>query len=327
MGGIRLIEVRGLTKKYGEHVALNNVNFNIEKGEIVGFLGPNGAGKSTSMNILTGYISATDGEAMIDGIDILENPIEAKKKIGYLPEQPPLYFDMTVDEYIDFVCALKKVPKKEVEENKKRIYKLVKIQDVRGRLIKNLSKGYKQRVGLAQALVGNPEVLILDEPTVGLDPKQIIEIRTLVRELGKEHTVILSSHILSEVSAVCDRVIIINKGKIVASDTPENLSRIINQVNRLSLRIVGPKTDVLKSIKEIPGVKYAEIDRISEKGSVDIVVEGEDEIDIRIPIFNVCKEKDYPIIMMKSLDVSLEDIFLEVTGQKKAGEAYVSDLQ
>ncbi|WP_105618226.1 ABC transporter ATP-binding protein [Vallitalea okinawensis] len=322
-----MIEVRGLTKKYGEHVALNNVNFNIEKGEIVGFLGPNGAGKSTSMNILTGYISATDGEAMIDGIDILENPIEAKKKIGYLPEQPPLYFDMTVDEYIDFVCALKKVPKKEVEENKKRIYKLVKIQDVRGRLIKNLSKGYKQRVGLAQALVGNPEVLILDEPTVGLDPKQIIEIRTLVRELGKEHTVILSSHILSEVSAVCDRVIIINKGKIVASDTPENLSRIINQVNRLSLRIVGPKTDVLKSIKEIPGVKYAEIDRISEKGSVDIVVEGEDEIDIRIPIFNVCKEKDYPIIMMKSLDVSLEDIFLEVTGQKKAGEAYVSDLQ
>lgn len=327
MGGIRLIEVRSLTKKYGEHVALNNVNFNIKKGEIVGFLGPNGAGKSTSMNILTGYISATEGEAMIDGIDILENPIEAKKKIGYLPEQPPLYFDMTVDEYIDFVCALKKVPKREVEETKKRIYKLVKIEDVRGRLIKNLSKGYKQRVGLAQALVGNPEVLILDEPTVGLDPKQIIEIRTLVRELGKEHTVILSSHILSEVSAVCDRVIIINKGKIVASDTPENLSRIINQVNRLSLRIVGPKTDVLNAIKGISGVKYAEIDRISEKGSVDIVVEGEDKIDIRVPIFNVCKEKDYPIIMMKSLDVSLEDIFLEVTGQRKAGEAYVSDLQ
>lgn len=322
-----MIEVKNLTKKYGGHKALNDVSFTIEKGEILGFLGPNGAGKSTTMNILTGYISATEGEATIDGINILEEPIKAKKKIGYLPELPPLYMDMTVEEYINFVCSLKKVPKKEWKGTKERIFQLVKLDDVKGRLIKNLSKGYKQRVGLAQALVGSPEVLILDEPTVGLDPKQIIEIRNLVKELGKDHTVILSSHILSEVQAICDRVMIINKGTVVASDTPDNLSKRINQTNRLAVRVVGSKNDVLKGIKGIEGVIYAEIDRIAEPGSVDIIVEGDEEIDIRPLIFNLCKENDYTILMMKSMDVSLEDIFLEVTGQKKEGETYASDIK
>lgn len=324
MGGIHLIEVKNLTKKYGSHVALNDVSFVIKKGEILGFLGPNGAGKSTTMNILTGYISATEGEAKIDGIDILEDPISAKKKIGYLPEIPPLYMDMTVEEYINFVCSLKKVPKKEWSSMKERIFTLVKITDVKNRLIKNLSKGYKQRVGLAQALIGNPEVLILDEPTVGLDPKQIIEIRNLVKELGRDHTIILSSHILSEVQAICDRVMIMNKGNLVASDTPDNLGKRISQVNRLALRLVGPKADIIKAIKNLECVKYAEIERVVEKGSVDLVVEGHEDQDVRPAIFNMCKEKDYTILMMKSLDMSLEDIFLEVTGQKKEGEAHVS---
>lgn len=322
-----MIEVQNLTKRYGNHVALNNLSFKVEKGEILGFLGPNGAGKSTTMNIITGYLSATEGEATIDGIDILKNPIEAKKKIGYLPEFPPLYTDMTVKEYLLFVCKLKKVAKGEVADTISRVTNLVKINDVEGRLIKNLSKGYKQRVGLAQALVGNPDVLILDEPTVGLDPKQIIEIRNLVKDLSKQHTVILSSHILSEVSAVCDRVMIINKGNLVASDTPENLSKRINQTNKLNMRIKGPKNDVLNAIKSIEGIKFAEIERIREQGTVDLVIEAEEGIDIRESIFNVCRDNNYAILLMKSVDMTLEDIFLQVTGQKKAGEAYVSDIQ
>lgn len=322
-----MINIEHLSKRYGEHKALNDVNVHIKKGEIVGFLGPNGAGKSTTMNILTGYLSASSGKVEINGIDVLEDPIKAKKCIGYLPEKPPLYMDMTVDEYINFVCALKKVPKKEIAETKKKIYKLVQLDQVNHRIIRNLSKGYKQRVGLAQALVGNPEVLILDEPTVGLDPKQIIEIRNLVKQLGKSHTVILSSHILSEVSAVCDRVIIINKGNIVASDTPENLSKAIHQSNRLVLRIKGPKNQVLKGIQDIEGVEYAEISRVSEENTVDIILEGKGDADVREAVFNFCSQNNFPIYMMKSSDVSLEDIFLEVTGQKKAGETYVSDLQ
>ena len=222
-----MIEVKNLTKRYGQHVALDNVSFAVQKGEIVGFLGPNGAGKSTTMNIITGYLSATDGEAYIDGVNVLENPMAAKQKVGYLPEMPPLYSDMTVDEYLGFVCDIKKIPAAKHNETIAQVAKLARIADVQKRLIKNLSKGYKQRVGLAQALIGNPPVLILDEPTVGLDPKQIIEVRDLVKNLGKNHTVILSSHILQEVQAVCDRLIIISHGHIVATDTPEALSCLL----------------------------------------------------------------------------------------------------
>lgn len=327
MGGRPLIQVENLTKRYGQHLALDNVSFTVNKGEILGFLGPNGAGKSTTMNIITGYISATEGTVKVDGLDILEQPQEAKKKIGYLPELPPLYMDMTVEEYLRFVCRIKKVEKNKEKETLYKVMELVKINDMRKRLIKNLSKGYKQRVGLAQAMIGSPEVLILDEPTVGLDPKQIIEIRNLIKGLGKQHTIILSSHILSEVSAVCDRVMIIDKGKIVASDSPDNLSRRMSQSNRLILRIQGPKQDILDTIKEIEGVKFVEVQRVREQGTFDILVEAHDEVDVREALFYAMSEKRYPILMMKSMDLTLEDIFLQVTSQQKGGATYVSDLQ
>ena len=327
MGGRPLIQVENLTKRYGQHLALDNVSFTVNKGEILGFLGPNGAGKSTTMNIITGYISATEGTVKVDGLDILEQPQEAKKKIGYLPELPPLYMDMTVEEYLRFVCRIKKVEKNKEKETLYKVMELVKINDMRKRLIKNLSKGYKQRVGLAQAMIGSPEILILDEPTVGLDPKQIIEIRNLIKGLGKQHTIILSSHILSEVSAVCDRVMIIDKGKIVASDSPDNLSRRMSQSNRLILRIQGPKQDILDTIKEIEGVKFVEVQRVREQGTFDILVEAHDEVDVREALFYAMSEKRYPILMMKSMDLTLEDIFLQVTSQQKGGATYVSDLQ
>ncbi|NLP46390.1 MAG: ATP-binding cassette domain-containing protein [Epulopiscium sp.] len=322
-----MIEVKNLTKRYGQHVAVDHVDFTVNKGEIVGFLGPNGAGKSTTMNIITGYISATEGTVKVDGLDILEQPQEAKKKIGYLPELPPLYMDMTVEEYLRFVCQIKKVERNNEKETLYKVMELVKIKDMRKRLIKNLSKGYKQRVGLAQALIGKPEVLILDEPTVGLDPKQIIEIRNLIKGLGNDHTIILSSHILSEVSAVCDRVIIIDKGKIVASDTPDNLSRRMSQSNRFMLRIQGPKQEVLDTIRSIEGVKFAEAQRVREQGTCDFLVESHDEVDIREELFYAMSEKKYPILQMKSMDLTLEDIFLKVTSQQKGGATYVSDLQ
>jgi ABC-2 type transport system ATP-binding protein len=317
LGGIFLIQVENLTKRYGQHVAVDSISFTVEAGEILGFLGPNGAGKSTTMNILTGYISATEGKALIDGIDILEQPEEAKKRIGYLPEFPPLYGDMTVTEYLDFVSEIKGVKAADKKKNMERIMDLTKIGDVRGRLIKNLSKGYKQRVGLAQSLTGNPDVLILDEPTVGLDPKQIIEIRNLIKVLGKDHTVILSSHILPEVSAVCERVIIINKGKIVASDTPDNLSKGLGDTSRITLRVAAPEMQVLKVINELHGIKYAESQGSREPDTVDIIVEADNNIDIRRPLFHALSRASYPILMMKSMDMTLEDIFLQVTTSEK----------
>ncbi|HHU49579.1 MAG: ABC transporter ATP-binding protein [Caldicoprobacterales bacterium] len=312
-----MIQVDNLTKKYGQHLALDSVNFTVGEGEILGFLGPNGAGKSTTMNILTGYISATDGHALINGIDILEQPEEAKKMIGYLPESPPLYGDMTVDEYLDFVSDIKRVTGTDRKKNRERIMDLVRIGDVRGRLIKNLSKGYKQRVGLAQALIGNPKVLIMDEPTVGLDPKQIIEIRNLIKDLGKDHTVILSSHILPEVSAVCERVIIINKGRIVASDTPENLSRGLGDSSKLNLRIAGEENLILKAIQEIDGINNLESLGVREPGTIDLIVEADPDVDIRRPLFHAMSKASCPILMMKSLDMTLEDIFLQVTTQEE----------
>ncbi|MBX4264751.1 ABC transporter ATP-binding protein [Clostridium estertheticum] len=314
-----MIEMENITKCYGNQVALDGLNLTVKKGEILGFLGPNGAGKSTAMNILTGYISATNGNVRIDGIDILENPEAVKKKIGYLPEIPPLYLDMTVEEYLKFVFRIKKVKSDSIEQSMIKIMSLVKILDVRGRLIKNLSKGYKQRIGLAQALVGDPEVLVLDEPTVGLDPKQIIEIRNLIQKIGNTCTIILSSHILSEVSAICHRVIIINKGKIVASGTPEELAKGVNNSNKVLLRVKGVKEDVYKHIKAVEDVKSVEEQGVHESGTVDLLVEAKNNLDIRETLFVTLSQAGFIILMMKSKEINLEEIFLDVTTNKKVG--------
>lgn len=312
-----MIQVENLVKRYGQHIAIDQLNFTVNKGEILGFLGPNGAGKSTTMNIITGYISATSGSVKINGRDILEEPQAAKRCIGYLPEFPPLYGEMTVKEYLDFVGEIKHISPQTKQADFDKIIDLVKIKAVWNRLIKNLSKGYKQRIGLAQALIGNPEVLILDEPTVGLDPKQIIEIRNLIKDLGKEHTIILSSHILPEVSAVCERLIIINKGKIVASDTPENLSRNLSASSKLSLRVAGPKDQVMSILSKLSGVKEILLQGIKEPDTVDILIEAEKDTDLRRPIFNALSQANYPILMMRSLDLTLEDIFLHVTTEEE----------
>lgn len=307
-----MIEIKNLSKKYGSHVAVSDVSFTVKDGEILGFLGPNGAGKSTTMNILTGYLSPTSGRVIIDGYDILENPNEAKMRIGYLPEQPPLYLDMTVTEYLNFIFDLKKCkfPK---APHIKEICRLVKIDNVAHRLIKNLSKGYRQRVGIAQALIGNPDVLILDEPTVGLDPKQIIEIRALITELGKNHTVILSSHILSEIQAVCERVIVINHGRLIADDSPEALSRTLSDDHTLTLRVAGPRAEVLKILSGISGVRNVTCIGLHESGSNDYIVEPRDDSDVRKEIFKRLAERGWALLMMRSNEMTLEQIFLRLT--------------
>lgn len=315
-----MIRAENLTKRYGKHLALDAINFEIAKGEILGFLGPNGAGKSTAMNIITGYLSASEGEVWVDGLNVLEEPEAVKHRIGYLPEQPPLYLDMTVNEYLAFVAQLKQVDKKAFAQDSEKIMDLVKIGDVRGRLIKNLSKGYKQRVGLAQALIGNPALLILDEPTVGLDPKQIIEIRNLIKSLGEEHTIVLSSHILPEVSAVCQRVLIINRGEIVASDSPDNLGRGLSGSGRLSLRIAGDAAAAEKALA-LPGVREVSLQGSHEEGTIDLLVEAERDADIRKAVFSSCAAADLPILMMRPLDMSLEDIFLHLTTDESTAEA------
>lgn len=307
-----MIEVKNLCKSYGDKRAVDNISFKAHDGEILGFLGPNGAGKSTTMNILTGYLSSSSGEAYINGHEILENPIEAKKEIGYLPEFPPLYMDMTVKEYLYFIYELKgvKLPR---NTHLKEICELVKIDHVYNRMIKNLSKGYKQRVGVAQALVGNPNVLILDEPTVGLDPKQIIEIRTLIRKLGKNHTVILSSHILSEVQAVCDRVVVINQGKIVADDTADNLSNALTADHKLIARIDGPREEVIKVISAIPGVVSVLADMQREKGVWEYNIEAVEGTDIRRELNRRLAARNWYIMSLRSSELTLEDIFLRLT--------------
>lgn len=307
-----MIEVKNLTKRYGSKCAVDNISFKVEKGEILGFLGPNGAGKSTTMNILTGYLSSTEGSAIIGEYDVLENPIEAKKQIGYLPEQPPLYMDMTVKDYLSFLYDLKKVSLPKTAHIKE-VCDLVKITDVYERLIKNLSKGYKQRVGLAQALLGNPDVLILDEPTVGLDPKQIIEIRNLIKSLGKKHTVILSSHILPEVQAICERVVVINKGRIVADDTPDNLSHALSSDHNFIVRIDGPEPEVTKLISSIPGMVKTTCMGAREKSAFDYNLEAQDGVDIRRELFSRLAERKWPILALKSTELTLEDIFLQLT--------------
>lgn len=306
-----MIEVKNLSKHYGDKKAVDDISFSVDKGEILGFLGPNGAGKSTTMNIITGYISSTEGNVLVNGIDVLEEPAKAKTQMGYLPEMPPLYLDMTVREYLNFVYDLKKC-KLPREAHLKEIAGMVKISDVYDRIIKNLSKGYKQRVGLAQALVNDPPVLILDEPTVGLDPKQIMEIRSVIKKLGEKHTVILSSHILQEIQAVCDRIIIINKGKLVADDTAENLSAAISEDHRVTALIEGSKVEVLKLIKAINGVVSVTGDT-ERAGATEYLIETEENIDIRRELFKRVAAKNWVILELKTSQLTLEDIFLKIT--------------
>ncbi|MBR6694220.1 MAG: ATP-binding cassette domain-containing protein [Clostridia bacterium] len=308
-----MIEVTGLSKRYGNHLAVSDVSFKIEDGEVIGFLGPNGAGKSTIMNILTGYLSATAGKVNIDGFDIMDNPAQAKRRIGYLPEIPPLYIDMTVKEYLYFVFDLKKVtlPKRpHIDE----ICRLVKIDNVKDRLIKTLSKGYRQRVGIAQALVGNPDVLILDEPTVGLDPKQIIEIRTLIERLSKNHTIIVSSHILSEIQATCGRIIVINKGRIVADGKTEELTESISQDKSVVASIAGPEKEVEKLLLSIPGVESVEKLTKASAGAVTFRIVSEDT-DIRRELFVRLADRNWPLMGLSSSALTLEQIFLRLTDE------------
>lgn len=315
-----MIEVSHLTKRYGSKIAVNDVSFNIKKGEIVGFLGPNGAGKTTTMNILTGYISSDGGFAKVGGFDILENPAEAKRTVGYLPEFPPLYPEMTVEEYLEFVYDLKKCKLKK-DEHLEEILAATKTDSVSTRLIKNLSKGYKQRVGLAQALIGNPEILILDEPTVGLDPREIKEIRNLIRCLGQSHTVILSSHILSEIQAVCQRVLIINEGYLVKDSPVDELLNMSAQCNRYAIRLAAPADEVADAVKSIKGVVSVEFMGVFEKGTVDIMAQTEEGVDIRKALFDLCAKRNWYILMITPMGVTLEDIFISLVSGNPEEEA------
>lgn len=302
-----MVEVKNITKRYGDIKAVDGISFTVNPGEILGFLGPNGAGKSTTMNIITGYLSSDSGTVTIDGYEILDNPKEAKKRIGYLPEIPPLYQDMTVIKYLEFMFDLKRV-KLPKEEHIKEVIEVVKIKDVQTRLIKNLSKGYKQRVGFAQALLGNPPVLILDEPTVGLDPKQIIEIRNIIKKLGKKHTIIFSSHVLSEVSAICDRIIVISNGKIVADNKTDELSLQLNDKNFLDLEIEGSSDTIIPVLESI-----SNIEKVEYKGNKKYQVEYSPESDVRKDIFFKLSENNIPLLTMKKDSLSLEESFLKLT--------------
>ena len=311
-----MIKIEHLAKQYGRIKAVNDISFEIHDGEIVGFLGPNGAGKSTTMNILCGYLSCSAGKAEINGMDILENPLEAKKQIGFLPEQPPLYMDMTVEEYLNFIYDLKDTTLKR-DEHLAEICEVTGIAHMRKRLIRNLSKGYKQRVGIAQALIGNPSVLIFDEPTVGLDPKQIVEVRNLIRSLGKKHTVILSTHILSEEQAVCDRIIIISKGTIVANEKTEEISKAVTNVSKLTAKICGPEKEILSAIRSLAGVSSVSCLGKKDLDSSTFVVESQPGIDLRKPLFNLMAANHYPIIGLEAQGLNLEDVFITAVEEEE----------
>ena len=306
-----MIKIEHLTKNYGSNCAVDDICVEIGRGETVGFLGPNGAGKSTTMNILTGCLSASAGRVSVDGIDMMADPIAVKKLIGYLPEQPPVYPDMTVEEYLNFTYDLKGCTFDRAEHLKE-VCDVVKISDVRKRLIRNLSKGYKQRVGVAQALIGDPPVIIFDEPTVGLDPKQIIEIRSLIRTLGKKHTVLLSTHVLGEVAAVCDRILIINKGKIVADEKTENITRVVENNRRMNIKVCGPSKEVLQTLKDVPGVSFAELQTERDGDAYVYTVESELGVDVRKKIFFTMAQKGWAIIGFEAVGMSLEEIFISV---------------
>ncbi len=312
-----MIKVENLTKRYGSHTAVEGLSFQVEPGKIYGFLGPNGAGKSTTMNIMTGYIAATEGTVTVNGYDILKDAEEAKRYIGYLPELPPLYPEMTVLEYLKFVAELKKIPRANRQPQLEEVMELVMISDIQGRLIKNLSKGYKQRVGLAQAVLGYPEVIILDEPTVGLDPKQIIEIRDLIKKLGEKHTVILSSHILSEVQAVCDKIMIVSRGRLIAEGTTEELTGLRNKRTRTEIEIAGTREKAQALLQGIPQVLGYHFEDSSEPGCVKLVIETAPKEDIRRELFFALAGEGMPIMSLNRLEKSLEDIFLELTGNEE----------
>ena len=315
-----MIKVEHLTKKYGDRYAVNDISFEVEKGEIVGFLGPNGAGKSTTMNILTGYLSSTSGKAMIDGLDILEHPLEVKKKIGFLPEMPPLYLEMTVKEYLYFIYDLKKCSlnrKEHIEE----ICQVVKIEDVFDRMIKNLSKGYRQRVGIAGAIVGNPDVIIFDEPTNGLDPKQIIDIRNLIRELGKERTIILSTHILSEVQSVCDRILIINEGKLIADEETRNLARVVEENRRFRAQICGPRREVENALRSVDGVVRADATGEKDGEAFTYILESSKGVDLRKPLFYMLAKNNWPLLGLEPVGMDLEDVFVKIMDEDEKRRA------
>lgn len=321
-----MIEVKNLVKKYGDHIAVDHLSFTVEEGHIYGFLGPNGAGKSTTMNMITGYIGPTEGSIMINGHDMLENPEEAKKCIGYLPEIPPLYTDMTPLEYLRFAAELKGIAKNKREDAVKEVIKDARLEDVADRLIKNLSKGYKQRVGLAQALLGYPEVIILDEPTVGLDPAQIIEMRELIRGLGKKHTVILSSHILSEISAVCDDVLILSHGKLVASDTTDNLGKLMEDKVTLQLTVKGDKETIKNALDSVEGVESIEYKDSAEKDCLDVMIQSDPKTEVRELIFYRLAAVQCPIYAMNQMKKSLEDVFIELTADTASADAEGQNL-
>lgn len=310
-----MIEVRNLVKQYGDHLAVDHLSFTVKKGQIYGFLGPNGAGKSTTMNIMTGYIGATEGQVIINGHDIMEEPEEAKKCIGYLPELPPLYIDMTVKEYLTFAADLKKVPRAKIKESVTKAMELTGLTAMQKRLIRNLSKGYRQRVGLAQAIISMPEIIILDEPTVGLDPAQIIEIRDLIKNLAKEHTVILSSHILSEVSAVCDHILIIAHGKLVASDTPENLEKMMQGYTTLELTAKATKSEIESILSDYDCIKELSFKSVTEDGATSFNIKTDIDVDLREQLFYTFAQHHYPLLQLQQVTVSLEDVFLRLTSQ------------
>ena len=307
-----MIEVKNVTKKYGKAVAVDNISFTINEGEIIGLLGPNGAGKSTTMNMITGYIEPTEGEIKVEGYDISKKPKKAKAQIGYMPEGVPLYSDLTVKEFVTYMAELKKVDRKTRKEKVEKIIKQTGLKDVEKKLTRNLSRGYKQRVSMAGALVGEPKILILDEPTVGLDPKQITEIRSLIKELGKTHTIILSSHILSEVSQICNKVIIINKGKIVAIDTPENLEKKVESNNTTYVTVEDTENKIETMKEKIPEIKDIKLIKENEDGTKEYVLESDKDVDLRKIVFNEFAKENITIFEMKKADTTLEDAFMKL---------------
>lgn len=315
-----MIEVKNITKKYGKFIAVDNINFTIDDGEIIGLLGPNGAGKTTTMNMITGFIEPTKGEIIVDGCDILKKPQKAKKQIGYMPEGVPLYNDLTVKEFVNYMSDLKMVNKKEKKEKVQEIIEKTNLQDVQNKLIKNLSRGYKQRVSLAGALVSNPKILILDEPTVGLDPKQITEIRSLIKTLGKEHTIILSSHILSEISQICQKVIIINKGKIVAIDTPTNLENKVKNQNQLTITVEDKEEKIQEVTDNIKGIQELKLIKDNQDGTKEYIINLKENADVRKEIFEKYAKNNITIFELKKSEATLEDAFIELIENKEEKE-------
>lgn len=314
-----MIQVKDVTKKYGNFIAVKNLNFEIKHGEVIGFLGPNGAGKSTTMNMLTGFIEPSEGSIIINGKDIVKKAREAKKNIGYMPENVPLYLDLTVREFVTYMAELKLVQRKERKKQVEEIIKATGLEDVKNKLIRNLSRGYKQRVSMAGALVGKPEILILDEPTVGLDPKQIIEIRELIKSLGKDHTVIISSHILSEISQICEKVIIINKGEIVAIDTPENLEKLVNENNSIIVTVEDKENKMPELSEKVEEISKVELVKDNEDGTKQYVVFPKDDIDLRKTLFDVLPKENITIFELRKSEATLEEAFIKLINKNEKG--------